>query len=181
MRPSPRWKWGRLGAAALGVVLFGTVLPRGAGAECGSLDLNQLQRMSPCEMGRLFAQAEVGTPLVGPARGRLLCLTDGRFRRVKVRLSNALWRGKSASEDGHFVNRWIGGIEAIESCYVVGPSWIDGRPAIIMEYPPGTAVFENTHDELRQVGPGLYLGPLYDRFPCPKFRGYIALQLEGCR
>ena len=28
------------------------------------------------------------------------------------------------------------------------------------------------------VGPGLYLGPLYDRCPCPKLRGYLAVQVN---
>jgi hypothetical protein len=99
---------------------------------------------------------------------------------MRVKLANAVWRGKEASEDGAFVNRWIGNINAIGSTYTVGPSWVDGRPAIIMEYPPGTKVFWNMHDELREVAPGLYLGPVYERCPCPKFRGYVALQMECC-
>jgi hypothetical protein len=49
-----------------------------------------------------------------------------------------------------------------------------------MEYAPETPVFANTRDELREVAPGLYMGPLYDRFPCPRLRGYIALE-ANCR
>lgn len=94
--------------------------------------------------------------------------------------SNAVWKGKVAAADGHFVNRWLGGVRAVESQYVIGPSWVDGRPAMLMEYPPGTAVLANTHDELREVAPGLYLGPLYDRCPCAILRGYIALEVECC-
>jgi hypothetical protein len=152
----------------------------GRGEPHGCLTLDRLQRMSACQLGDLFTQAEMGRPLLGVARGRLLHLTDRRLPRVKVRLANLVWRGKAACEDGYFVNRWVCGIERIDSHYTIGPSWVDGRPAIIMEYPPGTALFENMHDELREVAPGLYLGPVFERFPCPKFRGYVALQLEGC-
>jgi hypothetical protein len=178
MRPSVRWQWVRLCAAALGALLGGEMAGRGQPDAC--LTLERLQRMGPDELHKLFVHAEVGRPLVGQAYGRVLCLCDKRLPRLKVRLANAAWRGKSATEDGWFTNRWIGNRDAISSCYVIGPSWVDGRPAVVMEYPPGTPLFENTHDELREVAPGLYLGPLYDRFPCPKFRGYIALQLECC-
>ena len=131
--------------------------------------------------GAVYASADVGTPPVGTARGRVIRLTDTRLPRVKAGLANAVWRGKDLAGDGAFVNRWAGGVRAIASHYVIGPSWADGRPAIVMEYAPGTPLFANTRDELRQVGPGLYLGPLYDRCPCPRLRGYIALEVESCR
>ena len=141
--------------------------------------IKQLQHLSLCELAELYANADVGTPFVGDARGKLLASTD-RHPRLKVMSSNALWKGKSAEEDGHFVNRWLGGIRAIDSQYVVGPSWVDGKPSVILEYAAGTKVFANTHDELREIAPGLYLGPVYDRCPCPKLRGYFALQVECC-
>ncbi len=134
----------------------------------------------PDQLDALFRQSDVGNPLVGVANGRLLYLTDKRLPKLKVRLANAVWRGKAAHEDVYFVNRWIGNVNWIDSTYVIGPSWVDGKPAIIMEYAPGTPVFANMHDELREVAPGLYMGPVYERFPCPKFRGYVALQLEPC-
>jgi hypothetical protein len=164
------------------LVLMGSFLGGGAAAaqaQCpGDLTLDRLQRMSLCQLAELFTQAEVGSPPCGNGRGCLLCSTDERLPRVKVCLSNAFWRGKVIAADGSFVNRWCGGLRAIRSQYVIGPSWVDGRPAVLMEYAPGTAILGNAHDELRQVGPGLYLGPLYDRCPCPKLRGYLALQVE---
>ena len=79
------------------------------------------------------------------------------------------------------MNRWAGGVKAIRSHAVIAPSWADGRPAVVMEYPTGTPVFANTHDELREVAPGLYLGAFYDRCPCPRLRGYFALTIDPCR
>lgn len=146
--------------------------------------LADLRRMSPCELEALFRQAEPGAPPAGVAAGRLLYSTDPRHPRPAACLSNALWKGKVATADGYFINRWLGGIRAIDSHYALGPSWVDGRPAYVMEYAPGTPVFANSRDELREVAPGLYLGPLYDRCPRPKLRGYLGVQFhapaDGC-
>jgi hypothetical protein len=135
--------------------------------------------MDRCQLEELFTAAPLGRPFIGRARGKLVYLAD-RMPRIKMRLSDTVWRGKSATPDGCFSNRWICGIEWIGSEWVIGPSWLDGQPAVIMEYAPGTPLFANMHDELREVAPGLYMGPVYERFPCPKFRGFVALQLESC-
>jgi hypothetical protein len=179
MPPSPRRRWERLACAALLTLLGLVLLVRGEPHGC--LTLEQLGHMSPCQLEEIFTRADLGRPLVGKTYGRLVCVVDARLPRVKKGFSNAVWRGKTAHEGGYFINRWVGGFEAIDSHYVIGPSWLDGRPAILMEYAPGTKLFANTHDEFREVAPGLYLGPLYDRFPCPRLRGYVALQVLPCQ
>ena len=170
-------KWGR--SAVLGVFLALAATARSDHPGCITLD--RLKRMSAAELAETFARAEVGRPPAGVAHGRGVCVIDARLPRVQRGLTNLVWRGKVLAEDGSFVNRWAGGVRAIGSQYVIAPSWVDGRPAVVMEYPPGTPLFANTRDELREVAPGLYLGPLYDRFPCPRLKGYVALEVDGCR
>jgi hypothetical protein len=181
MLTSPCLKWFRSPLVAFGLLL-GVVLT--CNAEPGIVYvptcLEELEHLTPCQLHDLYTHAEVGHPLVGTARGRLLYLTD-KFPRIKVRMANSVWRGKAAEPDGYFVNRWVGNVRWIDSHYVIGPSWIDGKPAVVMEYPPGTKLFWNMHDELREISPGLYIGPVFERFPCPKLRGYIGLQLEACK
>ncbi len=164
-------------AITISILSMSAMIGRADSVECPRC-IEDLKRLSLCELEQLYKNADVGTPFVGDARGKLLVSTD-RHPRMKVVSSNAIWKGKSAEEDGHFVNRWLGGVRAIDSQYVVGPSWVDGKPSVILEYAPGTKVFANTHDELREIAPGLYLGPVYDRCPCPKLRGYFALQIES--
>ncbi len=165
---------------ACGVLLGAVLVCRGQpGGGCSTPTcLDDLARLGPCELEALFRAAEMGRPLVGVARGRLLYLTDPRMPKLKVWVSNRFWRGKAACEDCYFTNRWVGNINWIDSNYTIGPSWIDGKPAVLMEYAPGTPLFEPMHDELREVAPGLYLGPVFERFPCVKFRGWVALQME---
>jgi hypothetical protein len=181
MNSSKSWKRMRSLVLVLGIGL-------GLAVTCQGQDsclftptcLEDLDGLSSCDLAALYDRADVGQPLVGVARGKLVYLSDKTLPRLKLRFSAAVWRGKMGCEDGYFVNRWIGGVNRIDSHYVIGPSWVDGRPAVIMEYPPGTKLFWNMHDELREIAPGLYLGPVFERFPCPKFRGFVALQMEDC-
>lgn len=156
--------------------------PRAAPADPGvALTERDLRRMDAAQLRELFLRSEMGTPLVGAARGRLVSLADRRGP-IKTGLTNAAWKGKTAEPDGTFINRWAGGVMAIGSRYQVGPSLLDGRPALVVEYPPGTPILGKTRDELREVAPGLYLGPLYDKTPCPVLRGWLVLRVEcGCR
>jgi len=55
----------------------------------------------------------------------------------------------------------------------------DGKPCLVLQYPPETPLFGNTYDEIRQVGPRLYLARLYERCPCVRFRGCFAIQVCG--
>jgi hypothetical protein len=167
----------RLFLAVAGVMLgLAVVVQAGEPKPCPPT-LEQLRHMNIEELQQLFSDSDMGRPLVGYGRGRLICSTD-KHPRVRIAMTNTLWRGKTAAEDGSFVNHWIGGVDVIDSRYVVGPSWIDGKPAMLFEYPPGTPICGNMHDELREVAPGLYIGPLYDRCPVPKLRGFLAVQVE---
>ena len=79
------------------------------------------------------------------------------------------------------MNRWVLGVKAIGSRSEVGPSWIDGRPATVFDYPPDTPVLGNTRDELREVAPGLFLGLTY-RTNCPGPRVVMFFTLDArCR
>jgi hypothetical protein len=93
--------------------------------------------MSEPELADLFLRADAGTPPDGRFRGRVVRLSDGPLPRVRAAATNLAWRGKDVSADGSFVNRWAGGVRAVRSEWWVGPSLLDGRPAYVIEYPPG--------------------------------------------
>jgi hypothetical protein len=184
MNPAACWKWLRCSLAAFALLAGGTALACQVGS-CAHppapTTMEELQRLDACQLEELYRRTEMGRPFVGVGKGRLLCATNERFPRLKRCVSNAAWRGKSACEDGYFINRWVGGIEWISSNYVIGPSWVDGKPSVVIEYEPGTPLFGNSRDELREVAPGLYFGPLYEVRPCPKLRGYLAVQVDPCK
>lgn len=133
--------------------------------------------MSECELEQLFANAPAGCCPVGHCRGRVLCLTSTRHPRFRACLTSSVWKGKNFEEDGSFVNQWLC-CQALRSRACMGTSWYDCQPCIVVEYPLHTPIFGKTRDELREICPGLYLARLYDRCPCPKFRGYFAIELK---
>ena len=168
-------RWARRSAFAVAIVLIAGLLGRAdTGTAC--LTMKDLQRMSPCELAALYERSEVGTPFTGRMEGKILYVADAKFPKLRAKVNSFAWRGKTAQPSGDFTNRWVGGLEAINSRYEIGPSWIDGKPAIVMQYPRDTKLLGNVRDEVREVAPGLYLGPIFDRCPCPKFTGYLALQ-----
>jgi hypothetical protein len=143
--------------------------------ECAH-SLSSLKKLSACELERLFEQAPPGDIPHGFAKGAVLLKTDARFPRLRARLESTAWKGKHFDDHGDFINQWPG-FKALCGHAHLGTSWHDGKPCIVADYPSGTPVFGNTRDELRLIGPGLYLCRLYDVCPCPKFRGYFAIQL----
>lgn len=166
----------------IGVLLLGVTAPTLAGDDCGEVPcaLSQLKHLCRAQLDQLFAQGLACTLPVGHGAGKVLIVCDARCPRLRAKLQSLVWKGKIFDEDGCFINQWLG-FRAIRAHAEFDTSWFDGRPCIAMNYPPGTPVFGNVRDELREIGPGLYLGRMYETCPCPRFRGYFALKLPcGC-
>ncbi len=138
-----------------------------------------LKRMCAAELEQVFAVGKVsGTP-VGPLSGRVLLVVSSRSPRLRAQMMNAVWKGKLFFPDGTLTNLWFCGIQTSPGCSTIEPSWFDEKPCIVLEYPPGTLVFANAHDELREIAPGLFLGRFYQRCPCPKLKAYFMLERCG--
>ena len=48
-----------------------------------------------------------------------------------------------------------------------GPSWLDGRPSLVLDYSQTSRIYADNRDEIRQVAPGLFLGLMYNRTTSP--------------
>ncbi len=99
-----------------------------------------------------------------------------------ARVTGLLWHGKLFDECGtSLVNRWAGGRYALNAQVSVGDSWLDGGPSIIMDYRATSRAWRTVRDELRQVGPDLYLGIMFlDQCPQPKLKMFFALDVCPC-
>lgn len=144
------------------------------------LSARDLQCMSPDELEQVFAHGQTGACPVGLARGTILVRVDGKLPRLRAKMSGMVWKGKYFYPDGHMVNQWAG-FRAIATDTTTGPSWYDGKPCLILEYAPGTAVFGNARDEMREVAPGVFLCRFYERCPCRTLQGYFVLELAECK
>jgi hypothetical protein len=172
--------WLRLGgwgALALGVLASTGAAPA---ADAGApLSFDQLTHLSWPELDQLYRQAEAGPAPTGYARGRAVYCPDRRLSGLRSALTRAMWHGKLFDCAGEsLVNQWCG-FRAIRAEVYCGPSWLDGRPALIMDYGRTSKVWADVRDEVREVAPGLYLGLMYKRKPCgPAFQTYFVL--EAC-
>jgi hypothetical protein len=138
--------------------------------------------MSWCELEALYRAAAPGCIPEGFVRGRALYCPDARLSKAKSKLTGCLWRGKVFEGcSATMINQWRG-IRAIRAQVYEGPSWLDGRPAIILDYHCTSRVWADVRDEIREVSPGVWLGIMYRRQCCePKLETFFALEAPcGC-
>jgi hypothetical protein len=166
-------------AASCLLAILALTVPATVMADGPCLTPHGLAQLDRDQLDAIFAAGTAGESPTGIGRGRILLRVDGRMPRVRARLQGLVWKGKVFQPDGTFVNQWAG-FRAIASRVEVGPSWYDGRPCLVLEYPPGTPIFGNARDELREVSPGLWLGRFYAVCPSGKLEGYFALEMT-CR
>jgi hypothetical protein len=149
----------------------------------GTLSVERLACMSPGELEQLYRRSAPGPIPEGFWRGQAIYCPDAFLAGPRSRATNFLWRGKRfCAADGTLVNQWRG-VRAIRARVYEGPSSLDGRPSIILDYQGMSYVWNDVRDEIREVCPGVYLGLMYRRrCPCPRFEMFFALEpADTCR
>lgn len=151
-----------------------------AGAGVGGHDLDALARMSFSELAAIYRGAEPPAcvaALNGSREGRLLALAGGLGRGAAARWLRMLaasplfpWRGKSfrAWGDGAGAGAGINRVRLLVPTVKIATfetriaaSVLDGRPCAVLDYdrPDNPWPLRRLRDELRRIGPELYLGP----------------------
>ncbi|MEO8702042.1 MAG: hypothetical protein ABI867_18505 [Kofleriaceae bacterium] len=140
--------------------------------------LDTLASRSSEELDSLYRAATVSTSMHaadGQLVGRMLSVRGlpsglaGPLRRWAASRS-FLWEGKTfqASSEtrgvGHnrvYIPRALGRQNLFPFDTLFGPSAIDGRPTLILDYDlkANPSYIRAIHDEVREVSPGLFLGP----------------------
>jgi hypothetical protein len=148
-----------------------------AQAPAAATSLDRLLRMSPVELELLYRQGTAAAIPAGRVRGTAL-LAPGTWRtRPLARGARLVWQGK-VFEPGQAtaVNRFFG-LRMIRAHVYQGPSWLDGAPALVLDYSRTSRIYAGNRDEIRQVAPGLFLGLMYDRTTAPpNLSMYFALE-----
>ncbi len=152
-----------------------TVSPISSATE--PLTLDALAHLDAAALAQVYDKGTVPPSLAvldGAPRGRMLAsagplgrgpVADGIRRFSASRIFP--WAGKSFTSasptEGTGVNRvrLAGTREWFPFATRVEASAVDGKPAIILDYdqPKNPAPIRRIHDELREVAPGLFLGP----------------------
>lgn len=127
-----------------------------------ALTVQSLKRMSLPELEALYRGAAPAPIPTEYWRGHVLAMT-GSLANLREAAGNRMWRGKTFEPaTGELVNRWLLGLDAVRARVEDGESWLDGGPTLVMDY-RGTSrvIWRDMRDEVREVGPGLYLGVTY--------------------
>ena len=141
-------------------------------------DVPQLLQMSNKQLDDLFSSSTTGEIPDGAAKGTAIIAPGTKFSAEIAELINLFgWQGKTFdAKRGVLRNRILPlGLNAIVATVYKGPSWLDNKECIVLDYSETSLVARRIRDEIRSIGPKFYLGRVYwDRTPLIHF----ALEFE---
>ena len=116
------------------------------------------------ELDQLFRQSDAGEIPRGEAEGTVLILPGTELAGPAAKLVRLLvWQGKVFDpERGELLNEILPfGIKAVRAKVYKATSWLDGKETIVLDYSDSSIVAHWIRDEIRDVGPGTYLGLVF--------------------
>jgi hypothetical protein len=123
-----------------------------------------LMTKSQAELDDLFKANPAGDIPDGPAKGTAIIAPGTTFsHEIAEFISLFVWRGKTFdSKRGVLSNKILPlGLNAIIASVYKDTSWLDGKECIVLDYSKTSLVAHWIRDEIRQIGPGFYLGKVY--------------------
>jgi hypothetical protein len=160
----------------LGCLALLILVPTAARAQGRAMTIDDLVHKTAPELDALYA-AGIAPPIPdGRVIGRAL-YPDARLGAIRSGATRLVWQGKVFDRaNARAVNKFFG-VRSVPGRLYQAESWRDGAPALILDYQGTSRIYANYRDEIRQVGPGLYLGLMYDRTTQPPgLKMYFALE-----
>ncbi len=127
-------------------------------------DVQKLLTMSQEELDALFTASPVGAIPDGEAEGTAIVAPGTSYSpNIAKFISNFAWQGKVFdAEKGVLRNKILPfGLNAIIAKVYKAESWLDGKECIVLDYSDTSLLAHWVRDEIREIGPGVYLGKVY--------------------
>src|SRR6266478_868203 len=124
----------------------------------------QLLEMSQPDLDALFTGSACGPIPNGEAKGTAIVAPGTKFsEEIASFVNHFAWQGKVFdAASGHLKNRITAfSLNAIVADVYKGPSWLDQKECIVLDYSKTSLVAHWVRDEIREIQPGLYLGKVY--------------------
>lgn len=128
--------------------------------------MDELVRMSACELDAIYMSACPGQLPHGFVPGRAIFFAGSRLAVPMSKCTQHLWQGKVFDGCIDRLTNKIAGVEAVPAQIYCGASWLDGKPAWILDYRGTSKIARRTRDEIREIAPGLYLGIMFRDLGC---------------
>ena len=129
-----------------------------------AVDVPQLLEMSEDDLDDLFRSSDAGPIPAGEAKGTVLVQPGLSLEGNAAKIIHLLaWQGKVFDpEKGELRNEILPwGIKSIRAKVYKDASWLDQKETIVLDYSKTSLVAHWIRDEIREVGPGVYLGLVY--------------------
>jgi len=126
--------------------------------------ISELLAMHQADLDALFKASEPGPIPNGEANGTAIIAPGTAFSpEIASFINHFAWQGKVFDASaGYLKNRVTPfGLNAIIAKVYKAPSWLDGKDCIVLDYSETSLVAHWIRDEIRQIGPGQYLGVVY--------------------
>ncbi|MDD5364248.1 MAG: hypothetical protein PHR30_02815 [Gallionellaceae bacterium] len=127
-------------------------------------DVAKLLSMTQQELDDLFKASPAGDIPNGEAEGTAIIAPGTVYSEAVAKVVNLFaWQGKVFDAEKGFLKNRISafGFEAIVAKVYKGPSWLDGKECIVLDYSDTSVVAHYIRDEIRLISPGFYLGKVY--------------------
>jgi hypothetical protein len=129
-----------------------------------ALDAKQLLEMSQQQLDALFSAHDAGPIPDGEGKGIAIIAPGTSFSEPIAKLINIFaWQGKVFDAKAGVLRNHILllGLTAIIARIYKGPSWLDGKECIVLDYSETSLVASHIRDEIRLIEPSFYLGKVY--------------------
>jgi hypothetical protein len=128
------------------------------------IDVKQLLQSSQQQLDVLFGEHDAGPIPDGEAKGTAIIAPGTPMSEPMAAAINIFaWQGKVFDAKAGLLRNEILplGLKAIIARVYKGPSWLDGKECIVLDYSETSLVASHVRDEIRQIEPGFYLGKVY--------------------
>ena len=127
-------------------------------------DVPQLLGMSQSQLDELFTKSPTGEVPDGEGKGTAIVAPGTNYTQdIAQFISFFAWQGKVFdAKSGVLRNKILPlGLNAIVAKVYKGQSWLDSNECIVLDYSETSLVARWIRDEIRLIGPNLYLGKVY--------------------
>jgi hypothetical protein len=124
----------------------------------------EMFKMSQQQLDDLFTQSPTGEIPSGEAKGTAIIAPGTTYTQDIASFINKFdWQGKVFDPaKGVLLNKITPfGLNAIIAKVYKGPSWLDNKECIVLDYSETSLVAHWIRDEIREVAPLVYLGKVY--------------------
>jgi hypothetical protein len=127
-------------------------------------DVQQLLNLSQAQLDELFTSSPPGDIPNGEAKGTAIIAPGTTYSADIAELIDHFgWQGKVFdAKRGTLKNRILAvGLKAVIAKVYKGPSWLDGKECIVLDYSETSLIAHRIRDEIRLIAPSRYLGVVY--------------------